>query len=209
MRRRCFEGQLPSPKPSNRKLKERKTLKCKRPSDRAKRYREITKTASVSSSLKKRSKCRLRWTSTDRRLSKRGRRRRLHGHKPWPKSKRSCKINKMQWRGRWPRVTSKSEKRSSKKNRKLKESSRRRKRPSGLRCSKDCANKLVLRMSVSSSSRKPKKRRSCRERPQLSSLRIKTRALAPLVSDLSPTWLRSQSRPPWAIQQVNGAQLRK
>ena len=86
----------------------------------------------------------------------------------------------MQWKGKWLRVMSKSERRSLKKNRKPRESWRKKKRPSGLRCSKDFASKLVLKMNASSNSRKPKKtrkkKRKSSEQLQLYSLRTKTRA---------------------------------
>ena len=101
----------------------------------------------------------------------------------------------MQWRDRWLRVTFKSEKRSLKKNRKLKESSKKKKKPNELRCSKDFDNKLVLKMNASSNLRKPKKskkkKRKSSEQLQLYSLRTKTRAQ---VLVLSPTWLRFQSQ---------------
>ena len=159
--------------------------------------------------MKKRSKHRPRWTSTDRKLLKRERLRQLLEPKQLQRSKESYRISKMQWKDRWLRVTFKSEKRSSKKNRKPKESLKKKKRLSGLRCLKDFASKLVLKMSAFSSSKKPKKsrkkkRRSSEQLP-LYSLKTKTKAR---VSVLSPTWLQFQSQQLSAIP-LNKAQLRK
>ena len=135
--------------------------------------------------MKKRNKHKLKWTSTDRKLLKRERLKQLLEPKPLQRSKESCKISKMQWRDRWLRVTNRSEKRSLKRNKKPKESSKKKKRPSGLRCSKDFASKLVLKMNASSNSRKQKKtrkkKRKSSEQLQLYSLRTKTRARRVLV----------------------------
>ena len=89
MRKRCSKGPSLNHKPLNKQLKDRKTLKCKRLSDRAKMFKGSkkllkgkTKSASASSNSKKRSKFRPRWMNTDRKSLKRGRQRQLLEPKP-------------------------------------------------------------------------------------------------------------------------------
>ena len=101
----------------------------------------------------------------------------------------------MLWKDRWLRATFKSEKRSLKKNRKQKESLKKKKKPRGLKCSKDFDSKQGPKMSVFSNLRKPnkssKKKRKSSALLLLYSLRTKTKAR---VLVLSPTWLQSQNR---------------